>query len=374
MIFNYLYFEIKCEMAKIKKLTVFFFIALFIQLSLSFRYIPGNIALVDHLNINHEKSRHDLVKSFYFETLGFTPDQRKQENYDKGRKTLWANGGITQFHLSEAPTAQVFDGTITVAYKSQSCLNKVEENLKNAPSVLLNSNHFQWQRLSLNEILVTDPWGSVFKLVHDETAEDTRGIQPGPISLPIAAISDLCIHIPADSNLDGIGRFYNQILGAPIVPSPPTSTSKDSINESNIKSELKVIVSPQQTLTFKKVTTTSSSSRIIEHSDIRIEDEGISNYGAHISLYIHHFDTTFFKVAEINSLFINHRFKRRAYNLVEAKEQCMFRCLDIIDPDNRQDGPIIRLEHEIRSIVTEDGQKYKSCPFFEIPPVPSSGF
>lgn len=30
-------------------------------------------------------------------------------------------------------------------------------------------------------------------------------------------------------------------------------------------------------------------------------------------------------------------------------------------------GPIIRLEHEVRSTTNADGSKYKSCPFFEVP-------
>ena len=60
-----------------------------------------NVLILDHLNINHEKGRHDLVKAFYFDLLGMTPDPRKQENLEAGRKTLWANAGIHQFHLPE---------------------------------------------------------------------------------------------------------------------------------------------------------------------------------------------------------------------------------------------------------------------------------
>ena len=59
-------------------------ILLSLQSSLSYRFMPGNIALLDHININHEKSRHDLLKSFYFDTLGLQPDTRKYENIEKG--------------------------------------------------------------------------------------------------------------------------------------------------------------------------------------------------------------------------------------------------------------------------------------------------
>lgn len=77
-----------------------------------FRYTPGQVLVLDHLNINHEKSRHDLVRAFYYDMLGLVPDPRKAENMEKGRKTLWANAGITQFHLPEAEKAQVLDGEL----------------------------------------------------------------------------------------------------------------------------------------------------------------------------------------------------------------------------------------------------------------------
>ena len=45
----------------------------------------------------------------------------------------------------------------------------------------------------------------------------------------------------------------------------------------------------------------------------------------------------------------------------------MFRTLDIVDPDNIENGPILQLEHEIRSVIKKDGSMYKSCPFDTIP-------
>ena len=35
------------------------------------------IKIVDHVNMNHEKGRHDLLKAFYFDLLGFSVDPRK---------------------------------------------------------------------------------------------------------------------------------------------------------------------------------------------------------------------------------------------------------------------------------------------------------
>lgn len=45
----------------------------------------------------------------------------------------------------------------------------------------------------------------------------------------------------------------------------------------------------------------------------------------------------------------------------------MFRILTIVDPENADAGPIVHLEHEVRSVIKRDGSKYKSCPFDSIP-------
>ena len=46
------------------------------------------VLILDHLNINHEKGRHDIVKAFYFDFLGLAVDPRKYENIAAGSKTL----------------------------------------------------------------------------------------------------------------------------------------------------------------------------------------------------------------------------------------------------------------------------------------------
>ena len=61
----------------------------------------NNILILDHLNINHEKGRHDLVKGFYVDLLQLSLDPRKIENVQKGSKTVWTNIGCQQFHLPE---------------------------------------------------------------------------------------------------------------------------------------------------------------------------------------------------------------------------------------------------------------------------------
>eukprot|EP00953_Heterococcus_sp_UTEX-ZZ885_P011333 6566-Heterococcus_DN1.PRE.1 len=55
-------------------------------------------------------------------------------------------------------------------------------------------------------------------------------------------------------------------------------------------------------------------------------------------------------------VFVSPRFNRKAETLEEAKEQAMFRVLNIIDPLHPEQGTIVQLEHEIR------GTSRSSCP------------
>ena len=186
----------------------------------SFKYAAGGIALLDHLNINHEKGRHDLLKQFYIDTLGLAIDPRKLEKIEKGKGGVWANCGITQFHLGEGePSAQVHHGTITLAYKF-SDFSIVKENLLKSKSLhSLMGTKFNWKEEDCNRIRVTDPWGSTFLLLVDDTCEDPRGCQPGAKSLPVL-MSDLTFFVPAEINLEGIERFYKYVFDAPSILSP----------------------------------------------------------------------------------------------------------------------------------------------------------
>ena len=84
-------------------------------------------------------------------------------------------------------------------------------------------------------------------------------------------------------------------------------------------------------------------------------------------MYVADLPSSYKRANELGVAYVNPRFKRRAYTLEEAVEDCMFRCIDIVDPNNVPAGPILKLEHEIRSVIKRDGSKYKSCPFEKIP-------
>lgn len=316
----------------------------------------SNILILDHLNINHQKGRHDLLKAFYFDFLGCAIDPRKAENIASGKKTLWANIGAHQFHLPEGkPDAQVLDGLVTLVYpKIDELISRYEET--NA----LGDTCFDMQQISDQKIQVTDPWGTKFLIIeptnnHFVHGKDERGIQKGdPPSIGLGLL-DLTIYTAAGSNLEGIGRFYEQILNAPLL--------------CNTASKCTVSMGPYQTLTFVHH---PEGKDAVNHADLRHEvntDESKpffpSNYGPHISIYVADIKDAYRRATELGVTYVNPRFKRRAYTEEEVIDDCMFRCLDIVDPLNGE--LILQLEHEIRSVTTREGVLYKSCPFDLIP-------
>lgn len=306
--------------------------------------LANNVLVLDHLNLNHERGRHDLVRAFYFDVLGAAPDPRKAANLEKGRSTVWANLGIHQVHLSEGARAQVLDGVVSVAYDS---LDDVRVRLASPPAVL-SGTRFAWRESAPGELLVNDPWGTLFRLHEARDARDRRGRQPGPDSLP-SAITDLCLTVPSDARLEGLARFYTEVLGCAL--------AEQTADMVRLRTG-----SAGQTLTFKRQPPAADAP--VHHEELRADEDGQPiNDGVHVSLYVRNLRDAFSRAEELGCVFVNHRFSRRAYTVEEAVDQCMFRVLDVVDPADPAAGAIIRLEHEVRSALKADGQKYKSCPF-----------
>ena len=314
----------------------------------------GKVTLMDHLNINHDGARQDVLTAFYFDCLGLAADPRKKENLEKKIGTVWANGGSTQFHFSKGERAQVFDGLIEMAYKDPSSLEAVEQVLLNPPSILKeNGSKFSFEKGEDGRITVTDFHGTTYSLCVDGDAEDMRGSQPGERQphTPCAAIKSLNVNVSPEASLDGIGRFYSEVFGAAVVEQTPSSVA--------------IRMSPKQLLRFQHSTAPVPYS--CPHDDVRDCEDGIANYGAHISLYLNDFRGAYARSQALGVGFVNHRFKRRAYCLEEAIDQCMFRTLDIVDPAHPDRGVILKLEHEVRSMTQANGEVYKSFPLKTIP-------
>lgn len=129
-----------------------------------------------------------------------------------------------------------------------------------------------------NALLVTDPWGSLYRLVEgSDNEKDIRGRQPGEESEGLC-MRDLTIHVPLDANLAGIGRFYEQILGSNFAELDDT--------------KVQISMGPLQTLTF----VCKKGAYVDSHVDLREEEKDEKkpqgrprfpgNYGIHISLYV----------------------------------------------------------------------------------------
>lgn len=54
---------------------------------------------------------------------------------------------------------------------------------------------------------------------------DSRGSQPGPPSEPVG-MPELRVHVQFGANMEGIARFYNQVMKAP-VEMRPSRVSKE---------------------------------------------------------------------------------------------------------------------------------------------------
>eukprot|EP00569_Conticribra_weissflogii_P012887 CAMPEP_0171380364 /NCGR_PEP_ID=MMETSP0879-20121228/29007_1 /TAXON_ID=67004 /ORGANISM="Thalassiosira weissflogii, Strain CCMP1336" /LENGTH=428 /DNA_ID=CAMNT_0011891419 /DNA_START=10 /DNA_END=1296 /DNA_ORIENTATION=+ len=339
------------------------------------------ILLLDHLNINHQKGQHSLLKAFYFDFLKCAIDPRKYENYSAGKKTVWANIGMNQFHLPEGnPEAQVLDGKITLIYESLDGLRERYERFFDGTSVemdVLKDSKFDVRGIQTNDqgriaMQVTDPWGNHFEILQSSDPSYDRAAHLG--SQPILdghppseglAIKDLTIHVAPGSNLEGISRFYERIMGASTV----------NISDSSVS----IAVGDRgQTLTFR-CHPDGLMANNIRHHDFSFESsEEVDNleydgktsypmnYGPHISLYISNLPHAYQAAVDLGVLYVNPRFKRRAYTETEAIDQCMFRIIDVVDPLDETKEVILRLEHEVRAVVTRDGKKYKSYPLFEI--------
>jgi hypothetical protein len=311
-----------------------------------------------------------------------------------------------QFHLPEGdPNAQVFDGMITLVHDDLDLLmERYNEFLDGAVRFApLRDTEFLVgvvENDPTDEIddeddddngymmLVTDPWGTEFCILpSDDPMEDRAahiGIQPSLTTdaddvrrtAHVLAMEDVTVYVEHDANMDGIGRFYEYVFGARTIEELSTSAS------------VCIAMGERQTLTFAKhpdgpdvdvvhhdfgdddgsMEMTNDDSGAITNNDNLSSSSSMPpasyppNHGPHVSLYVSNMPYAYARAEELGVLYVNSRFKRRAHNLQDAIEQCMFRLIDIVDPRDEEGRVILRLEHEVRSATTRDGKRYKSCP------------
>ena len=300
-----------------------------------------------------------------------------------------------QFHLPEGdPHAQVFDGMITLIHDDLDLLmERYEMYLDGDPLFApLRDTEFLVGVVGEDDddddeggymMLVTDPWGTEFCILPSDDPEEDRashvGTQPsleGGIKSHVLAMEDLTVYVEHSADLDGIGRFYEYVLGA------------KRIDELCSSSSVCVGMGERQTLTFARHP--DGPDAVASHHDFGDIVEGIDdaggaddddddddrppptggggyyppNRGPHVSVYVTDLAGAYRKAEELGVLYVNARFERRAHTLEQAIDQCMFRMIDVVDPLDGGGDVIVRLEHEVRSATTRDGTRYKSCPLF----------
>ena len=273
--------------------------------------------------------------------------------------------GMHQFHLPEGkPDAQVFDGIITLVYPDFDALierynNFLDDDEKFAP---LKETEFLVGVID-DMMMVTDPWGTQFCILpSDDPVEDRAadvGAQPvleGQGPSEGLTMEDLTVFVSHGANLEGIGRFYEYVLGAPVIAELSSDQS------------ISVAMGERQTLTFQYHPDGPETE--VRHDELNydsVEEYGFpSNQGPHVSLYVTNLGNAYKAAEKLGVLYVNPRFTRRAFTEEEAIDQCMFRLIDIVDPLDEKKEVILSLEHEVRSAKTKDGKKYKSCPLVNV--------
>ncbi|MCZ6617404.1 MAG: hypothetical protein O7E57_04670 [Gammaproteobacteria bacterium] len=239
----------------------------------------GNVQLLEHVNLTVPDQ--GVAALFYVTGLGFTRDPY----IDFGTFNMWVNAGEQQFHLPKA-TAQVFRGHIAIVLPDLDDLKKRFKFIAKPMADTL----FAWEERD-DYIAVTCPWGNKI-----------RAYGPGKFADMDLGIPYIDMQVPPDTT-PGIGRFYKQVMGCPIVEEPGTVRVQMGYNQELIFSET---------------------------------DEPIAAYdGHHIAVYVSSFSGP-------------HGYLAQRQLISEESNQYQYRFQSIVDPDTGE--TLTELEHEVRSM------------------------
>ena len=248
--------------------------------------ITGNIVHFEHVNVTVP----DPIKAtiFWIMGMGFTRDPYLMVGVDN----MWANIGMQQFHL---PTRepQVLRGVTGIVVPDLEALRQRLDAVKPR----LDGTKFKWENED-KHVTVTCPWGNTL-----------RCHAPGP------EFGDMTLGAPyveftvAPGTAKGIGRFYQEIIGAP-----------STMVECRSMPAAKVRIGGQQ-LSFI----------------FRETNDPIPAYdGHHVAIYISDFYGPDKKLMD------------RGLISMES-HQYEWRFIKIVDPDSNQ--LLFEIEHEVRSMT-----------------------
>jgi hypothetical protein len=246
----------------------------------------GNIVELGHVNVLvPDQSK---AVAFYLMGLGLTRDPYLMSGLDN----MWVNVGRGQFHLPTRGT-QVLRGTTALVLPDLEALLKRLETAKK----YLEGTQFSW-RVAGDVVETTCPWGNRIRC-HAPTPEK---FGPMRVGMPYVEFD-----VPVGTKLDGIAKFYVEILGG------IAGVSSDEKGPYAWAS-------------------TSAESRVIYR-------ESATKYGEYDG---HHIQIT---LADFSG---PHKKLLERGLITEESDQHQYRFNDIVDVDTNK--PIFTIEHETRSM------------------------
>jgi hypothetical protein len=210
-----------------------------------------------------------------------------------GLENMWVNVGRGQFHLPSRETPQVVRGTTALVMPDLEALLKRLDYAKK----YLEGTKFSFKEAG-DVVETTCPWGNKIR-VH---APDPQRFGPLRVGMPYVELD-----VAAGTNLEGIARFYREILGG------IAGVSKDERGA-------------------YAWANTSADSKVI----YRETKKKLPPYdGHHIQITLADFSGPHKKLVERGLI-------------TEESDQHQYRFVDIVDVDTNK--PLAQIEHETRSM------------------------
>lgn len=247
----------------------------------------GNIVELGHVNVTVPDQSKAIA--FYLMGLGMTRDPYLMA----GLENMWVNVGRGQFHLPSRGTAQVVRGTTGLVVPDLDALMKRLDYVQK----YLEGTKFSFKKVG-NTVETTCPWGNRMRC----HAPDPKLFGQLRVGMPYVEFD-----VPAGTDLEGIARFYREILGG------IAGVAKDKRGPYAWAS-----MSADSKVTYRET------------------KETLPEYdGHHIQITLTDFSGPHKKLLERGLI-------------SEESDQHQYRFLDIVDVDSNK--PLFRIEHETRSM------------------------
>lgn len=247
----------------------------------------GNVVELGHVNVTVPDQSKAIA--FYLMGLGLTRDPYLMA----GLENMWVNVGRGQFHLPTRETPQVVRGTTGLVVPD---IDALMQRLEYARK-FLEGTRFSFRREG-NVVETTCPWGNHIRVHGPDPAKF------GPLCLGMPYVE---FDVPAGTDLEGIARFYREILGG------IAGVAKDQRGPYAWAS-------------------TSADSKVT----YRETNRALPAYdGHHIQITLADFSGPHRKLVERGLI-------------TEESDQHQYRFVDIVDVDTNK--PLFQIEHETRSM------------------------